>query len=178
MIYFTSDLHIGHNKEFLYNPRGFKTILDHDTAIINNWNNTVTDNDVVYILGDLCLGQDIQEQDRVFYNLKGIKKFIYGNHDTLSRIERYKKDYNMEDLGYAYVLKYSKKYSLYLSHYPTYCSNMNDNSRHHYVINLSGHIHSKEKFFNQNKYIYNVALDAHNCYPVSIEKIIKDIERF
>ena len=178
MIFFTSDLHIGHDKPFLYEPRGFSSIIDHDTAVLNNWNSIVTDEDTVYILGDLCLGQDILEQSRIFYNLKGIKKFIYGNHDTSARIERYKNDYNMEDLGYANVLKYSKKYSLYLSHYPTFCSNMDDEIRHHYVINLCGHTHFKDKFFNNNKYIYNVSLDAHNCYPVSVDDIMKDIREF
>ena len=38
MVWFTSDLHLGHNKPFLYEPRGFKNIQEHDNAIIENWN--------------------------------------------------------------------------------------------------------------------------------------------
>ena len=37
-IWFTSDLHFCHDKEFLYKPRGFNSIEEHDTAIIQNWN--------------------------------------------------------------------------------------------------------------------------------------------
>lgn len=43
MIFVTSDLHIGHNKEFLYKPRGFSSIEEHDKALIENWNNLIKD---------------------------------------------------------------------------------------------------------------------------------------
>lgn len=55
MDYFTSDLHIGHDKDFLYKPRGFDSIEQHDTAIVKRWNDIVTPDDTVYILGDLCM---------------------------------------------------------------------------------------------------------------------------
>ena len=32
----------------------------------------------------------------------------------------------------------------------------------------------KEKFFEDRPYMYNVAADAHNCTPVSIEQVIED----
>lgn len=35
-IWFTSDLHFGHNKSFLYEPRGFNSIEEHDATIIKN----------------------------------------------------------------------------------------------------------------------------------------------
>ena len=50
MIYVTSDLHFGHDREFIFGPRGFKTIQEHDEAIIQNWNSVVTKSDLVYIL--------------------------------------------------------------------------------------------------------------------------------
>lgn len=31
-IFLTSDLHFGHQREFLYGPRGFNTIQEHDEA--------------------------------------------------------------------------------------------------------------------------------------------------
>ena len=58
MIYFTSDLHFNHNKNFIYESRGFKSIEEHDKEIIKNWNNIIKDNDDVYILGDLMLGDN------------------------------------------------------------------------------------------------------------------------
>ena len=83
----------------------------------------------------------------------------------------------MECWGLAAIYKYSKKYRFYLSHYPTYTANYDDDKSHP-LINLYGHTHQKEKFFNNNPYMYNVALDAHNCTPISIDDIIKDILKY
>lgn len=55
MIYVTSDLHFGHAKQFIYEPRGFPNIVDHDEEIIKRWNELVQPEDEVYILGDLML---------------------------------------------------------------------------------------------------------------------------
>ena len=50
-IWVTSDLHIGHNKEFVYKERGFQSIEEHDSALLSNWNELVSSDDVVYVLG-------------------------------------------------------------------------------------------------------------------------------
>ena len=83
MIYFTSDLHLGHNKPFMYEPRGFKSIQEHDKAIIDNINSIVTNEDDLYILGDIIMG----DQDRGIELLKSIngkktiikKRLYFGN---------------------------------------------------------------------------------------------------
>ena len=175
MIYFTSDLHIGHNKDFIYKKRGFSSIEEHDKAILINWNNIITPGDEIYILGDLCMGGDEKEWNKIYKNLNGIKYFIHGNHDTIKKIERYTNEYNIKDLGLASIYKYSKKRTFFLSHYPTMVSNHEDKK---FFWNLAGHTHSTDKFQNGIYCSYNVALDAHNCTPISIENILKDIERY
>jgi len=80
----------------------------------------------------------------------------------------------MNYLGAASFWKYGKK-SFYLSHYPTLVANKDDKK---FLWNLSGHTHSKNKFEYGQYHVYNVAVDAHNCYPVSIEEIIKDIKNY
>ena len=57
-IWLTSDTHFGHDRDFLYKPRGFKNIWDHDKTIIENWNNIIQPNDEVYHLGDVMLGNN------------------------------------------------------------------------------------------------------------------------
>ena len=47
--FFTSDLHFGHNKDFLYKPRGFDNIEEHDDTVIENWNSVVSKDDTVYV---------------------------------------------------------------------------------------------------------------------------------
>lgn len=175
MDYFTSDLHIGHDKPFLHEKRGFNSIEEHDTEVLKRWNSVVTYEDTVYILGDLCMSSNEYEWDRVYKNLNGNKIFLRGNHDTDNKISRYVNEYRIKDCGYVMFYKVSKTKHFYLSHYPTLVNNHEDKR---FLYNLSGHTHSKDKFQYGEYCVYNVALDAHNCYPVSIEEIIKDIEKY
>ena len=78
MVYFTSDLHIGHDKDFIWKARGFNSIEEHNTQILLNWNSVVTYEDTVYILGDLCMGGNEKEWNRIYKNLNGDKIFIIG----------------------------------------------------------------------------------------------------
>ena len=55
MIYFTSDFHFCHNRDFIYERRGFSSIEEHDQTIIDNFNSIITDEDILYILGDVFL---------------------------------------------------------------------------------------------------------------------------
>lgn len=172
--YFTSDLHIGHDKPFLYEKRGYANIEDHDTAIIKIWNDIITPDDTVYILGDLCMSSNEYEWNRVYKVLNGHKKFVHGNHDTDNKILRYINEYNMEDLGYGYIYKVSKKRKFLLTHYPTMVANHEENK---FFYNLSGHTHSTDMYENIQHCVFNVAWDAHH-QPVSVEQIIKYIEKY
>ena len=57
-IWFTSDTHFGHIKDFLWSPRGFNSIEEHDEIIIKNWNELVAPEDEVYHLGDVMLNDN------------------------------------------------------------------------------------------------------------------------
>ena len=176
MIYVTSDLHFGHNKEFLFKPRGFDAIEEHDRTIIANWNSAVTENDVVYILGDLTLG-DLDYGISCIRQLKGNFYIILGNHDTDNRIEAYRQLPNVLGISYAMPLKYNK-YRFFLTHYPTItsCDEKAKQSLKKCLINLYGHTHQKTNFYNGIPYMYHVGLDSHNNTPVSLEQIIADCE--
>ena len=69
--YFTSDLHFGHSSILFFHPQRREAagitleelqadrkaaIVKHDEWLIDLWNKTVRREDVVYILGDFCLG--------------------------------------------------------------------------------------------------------------------------
>lgn len=173
MIYLASDFHFGHNKEFLYKPRGYNSIFEHDKDVIARYNNIVKDGDIVYILGDVYM-MDKEHGVECLRQLKGNKHIIRGNHDTDAKWETYKEFASLD--GYAQMLKYND-YNFFLCHYPTLTSNYDDGTHiSQRIINISGHTHFKEKFFEGNPFVYNVCLDAHDNKPVSIEDIIKDIE--
>ena len=53
-----------------------------DRALIANWNKTVTDDDIVYCLGDFAMRTPKHFADR----LKGKKILVIGNHDNYSQV--------------------------------------------------------------------------------------------
>ena len=70
-IFLTSDLHFGHNKEFIYKVRGFNSIEEMNEAIIERWNSVVNNDDDVYVLGDFILCLEI--------TILPIEKMLIGN---------------------------------------------------------------------------------------------------
>ena len=174
MIYFTSDLHLGHDKPFMYEPRGFKSIQEHDKAIIDNINSIVTNEDDLYILGDIIMG----DQDRGIELLKSIngkKTIILGNHDTENKIAKYK------SLGipchYMLPLRYGK-YSFLLCHYPIKLFPNWDKPAKKSRWCLCGHVHSSNEYDDIEIGNYHVQLDAHENKPISINEVINAITSY
>lgn len=174
MLYFISDTHFQHDRSFIYQSRGFNSIEEMNNTIINNWNSTVTDEDDIYVLGDFFLGTDLEFVKNTLDILNGRIHLIIGNHDTPTKIEIYKNHPNIIDIQYAYQIKYNKR-MFYMSHYPTLTASLEQDC-HRALFNLFGHTHSRDKFYNDMPFMYNVACDAHNSTPVSIEEICKDID--
>lgn len=165
-IWLTSDTHFSHDKAFIWGPRGFSNVDEMNEIILENWNKTVSNEDTVYHLGDVILGNE-ENGLKYLSQLKGNIKIIIGNHDTSNKLKKYSKIPNIEILGYAYVIKYNK-YHFYLSHYPTLTGLT--------TINLYGHTHQHKNFYGDNPTMYHVGVDSHNCTPVNIDTIIGDIK--
>lgn len=178
MIWLTSDLHLFHNQSFIYEPRGFLSVEEMNAAIEANWNETVCNDDEVYIMGDLMVGGKGVSNEagmEIVRRLKGKKHIILGNHDTKARIALYEKEENIVDVQYATLFCY-KGYSFYLSHYPSITTNLQHETLKQGIINLFGHTHSKERFYNDVPFMYNVSLDAHDNRPVSIDDALEEIK--
>ena len=173
-IWLTSDLHFGHDREFIWGPRGFKNVHEMNEAIIKNWNTAIVPEDEVYVLGDLMLG-DNDTGIKMIKQLKGTIHIVLGNHDTKARIEMYQECYNVADIQYATVIKF-KGYSFYLSHYPTITSNLEKEFGKHCLINLFAHTHQETNFYNDLPFCYHIGLDSHNCTPITIEQALEDIK--
>ncbi len=171
-IWITSDTHFCHDRAFLYEPRGFHSIDEMNEEIIKRWNSMVGQDDIVYLLGDVMLNDNIKGTE-CLERLNGHIYIALGNHDTDSRVWNYLAAHNVVDVQLAYRFRY-RKYHFYLSHYPTMTGNIEAESLRKVTINLFGHTHSKEKFYNDIPFMYNCALDAHNCYPVNLEQVIED----
>lgn len=177
-VYFTSDLHIGHNREFIYQDRGFESIEEHDNAILENWNETVSEDDDVYLLGDVMLN-DKEHGLEILRKLKGRIHIIRGNHDTDEKIKKYVECDNVVEVVAAAYLRVGK-ITLYLSHFPTIVSHNKLKKMKHALINLYGHTHQTTKFFDngiigEHPYMYHVGVDSHNLIPVTLESVIEEV---
>jgi len=184
-VWITSDLHIGHNRDFVYQDRGFETIKEHDEALLRNWNELVAEEDIVYILGDVMLKSNLQDVD-FSYGISTLRKLngrliiIRGNHDSLDKIERYRTCENVIKAGDAAMyLDYPEvgSYHFYLTHYPTLVSHKKLKQMKSALINLYGHTHQKERFYNDHPYMYCVCLDAHDMRPVLLDDIIEEVKK-
>ncbi len=96
-IWLTSDLHLCHDREFIYKPRGFENVSDMNHAIASRWNERVKPEDDVYLLGDVMLNDNITGLG-LLKSLNGKIHIIIGNHDTASRIELYKTCWNVVEV--------------------------------------------------------------------------------
>ena len=169
---------LGHNKPFLYEPRGFKNIYEHDKQIIKNWNEIVQSEDDVFHLGDVMLG----DNDYGLFCLKQLKGNIHiirGNHCTNTRMELYRTCQNVVEICEGKFLQY-KKYHFYLSHYPCITSNYDtDKPLKVRTISLCGHSHTNDKFQDMDKgLIFHIELDTNNNKPWLLDDIIEDIKTY
>jgi calcineurin-like phosphoesterase family protein len=82
-VWFTSDLHLGHQNIIKYCNRPWATVEEMNPEIIARWNAVVQPDDEVIVLGDVALGK-IRETLPLCKQLNGrLKTLIYGNHDRL-----------------------------------------------------------------------------------------------
>lgn len=82
MEYFLANLDIGRKNSLIYDNRPFKSIQEHDFAIMKNWNDTVGKDDDVYILGGISWLPK-RETVEYFQGLNGRKHLLRGEHDHI-----------------------------------------------------------------------------------------------
>lgn len=82
-IFIVSDLHLGHDKSFIYGARGFESIEEMNETIIRKWNEVVSEEDDVYVLGDSVMGPEVNLQ--MLRRLNGWLHIVRGNHCTDTR---------------------------------------------------------------------------------------------
>jgi calcineurin-like phosphoesterase family protein len=79
-VFFTADLHLGHKNIIGYCNRPFSTGGEMDAKIISSINETVGQNDILYVIGDFCHkgGTALSYRERIVCENVHI---ILGNHD-------------------------------------------------------------------------------------------------
>lgn len=157
-IYFTADLHLGHNKILLYEKNRldkYKDISIHDHKIIKTLNHYCNEGDILYILGDIGWKHSLFS----LKNIKATKVLIKGNHDKESNKKYY-------EAGFAVILdqaiiNLNKNIRVKLSHFPyddLPHKNFDNMPMEEDMWLLHGHIHNKYKI-NLTRRTINVGWD-------------------
>ena len=172
-IYVTSDLHFGHDREFVWKVRGYNSIEEMNEDYTHKWNTTVSDEDDVYVLGDLMLG----DKSNIEYlkRLKGKIHIALGNHDTRTREAMYRELPNVIEVAWAIKLDY-RKYHFFMTHFPAMTGNLEKESLRQMTLNLYGHTHQNTNFYEDRPYMYHVGVDSHDGYPVLLDTIIAQMK--
>jgi len=182
-IYFTSDLHFGHENVIRFDDRPFASVEEMDAELVRRWNAKVDRGDLVYVLGDMIWKTKNDDALNIIKSLNGQIILIKGNHDRFLSNAKAKnalaavKDY--DDI--CVMLEDGTTRRCVLSHYfiPMY------NGHRYQGIHLHGHSHftdeadfeidlaeqlNKQGIRNE---IYNVGCMYWNYEPVTLDEIIR-----
>ena len=174
MTYFTSDQHFGHANIIKYCDRPFKTAEEMDEVMLAKWNAKVTDEDDVWILGDLLFRSATVEP--ILERLKGKKHLILGNHDD-SWIGKVDRD--------RYFLSVDSFYSgtidghlVTMCHYPMLSWPQDKKS---YMI--YGHIHNHVNadywpLIAKRSRMLNAGVEVNDYAPVTFEELVENNAKF
>lgn len=130
--FYIADTHFGHANVMKYDNRPWFTVYDMDNALIKNWNSVVTNEDTVYILGDISWYKT-NETIKILDQLNGKKVLIKGNHD------RYDQELAKRFIKIADYLEIKDNgRDIVLCHYPIPCFKNHFYGWYH----LYGHVHN------------------------------------
>lgn len=169
-IYFTSDLHLGHEAMIYKLHRPFETLEQMNQQLIDNINETVGQGDTLYILGDLSYRM---RRDDVVACVQRIQcqqvHLLRGNHDKdFEGMELFASIGDYKELRYG---PDNRRFCLF--HFPIkHWAGERGGS-----VQLHGHIHTKgtrynEANFQRKHWQYDVGVDANDYKPVSIDAIL------
>jgi calcineurin-like phosphoesterase family protein len=180
MVYFTADTHLGHQNIIRHCNRPFASAEEMGEVLLRNWNTRVTDEDEVYILGDLMYF--CKEPEGYLQQIKGRKHLIVGNHDAtwMRRMTKHGLDYlhYFQSIQPYLELKLEGR-DLVLSHYPI----MDWNGMHHGTYHLFGHIHNDVSgaywplLWSMERAL-NAGVDLNGFAPVTFQELEENNQRF
>ena len=164
-IFIISDTHFGHENILKFVDSENKLIREFDSVdhmnehMVECWNKTVNDYDIVYHLGDVYFDKGHE----ILPRLKGRKRLILGNHDNG------KSEFIQKHFQKVLMWREFEEFNCVLTHVPIHESGLYKRK-----YNLHGHVHrgSHRGLIEDERYI-NCCVEVHNYTPLAIEEFIK-----
>lgn len=158
--YFIADTHFDHGNIIKYCHRPFHNVIDMNKTIRGLWNNTVSQGDTVYFLGDMSFGRNSHSAGYWLSHLNGQTIFISGSHDKLP----------------SGIMHYSLTHRSFGGHWFLLVHDPNNRPRDWQGWTIHGHKHNssmnKFPFINGNNKTINVSVEVINYRPVSMDFIL------
>ncbi len=169
MIYFTSDTHFFYRKSpCRVGRRLFGSYEEKNAFLEERWNQRVAPKDDIYILGDFSDG-GAGDTNALLDQLNGRKYLVIGNND------RYLEDASFDSSVFVWCRHYYELHELgtkfVLFHFPieAWSGYLKDR------VHLHGHLHRLQPVHESIRR-YEVGVDAHDGFPVSIDEVWSRIE--
>ncbi|TLP79460.1 metallophosphoesterase [Nesterenkonia sphaerica] len=194
--YFTSDQHIGHANIIRYCDRPVSDLDDMDQMLISRWNETVSAEDEVWVLGDYAM-KDYARGLSLLPQLNGTKYLVIGNHERCSPTQR---DGHLHlpaylEAGFTVAVTQAETYlppvtpdgeelRVLLSHYPYSGESHSQQDRHERFRYrdlghplLCGHVHTEwqTQLTPRGSVQVNVGVDQWDFRPVSAAEVHRTI---
>ena len=157
--FLVSDLHFGHAQIIELVNRPFPNVYAMNTKLVQNWNGTVTDGDIVWCLGDFVGGRNIGHW---INKLNGRISFIKGNHDKFLRTPYHHKLIRYR--GYWFLLIHDPKKTPFW-----WRLFFNEKG---WIIHGHTHNHEFYPFINGKRKRINVSVERIDYKPISINEIL------
>jgi len=176
-VFFTSDLHFGHEAIIKYCGRPFKDVNEMNRKLVENWNEVVPKNGIVFDLGDFALGGSNVWIDNVIKLNCNEHHLILGNHDLKNFRTNYEELFTSVSMQQVILID---GITIYLNHYPFLCFGGSYKDDHS-VWNLFGHVHTTKTgydgkdaervAFNTFSTQYDVGVDLNEFKPISFNEV-------
>ena len=172
MIYYTSDLHLGHENCISMCNRPFSSIEEMDEKLIAAWNKRVHADDLVFILGDLIY-KSARAPEEYLKRLKGKKYLVIGNHDRTWTDKVNLADYF---IGWAPLnVMNTGRGKATLCHFPLI--------EHEGRFMIHGHLHANTdrkawEYVRDDPRAYNAGVDVNGYMPVTFEELVANNDAF
>ena len=160
-VWFIGDTHFYHNNIIEYCNRPFKDVYEMNEQEVQNWNNTVSKNDKVFMVGDFALANKAKIIE-IGQRLNGRKTLILGNHDHESK-------YTYYEAGFEYVSRYPIIFEdLYIiSHQPQFIQS------HSMYANIFAHVHDSPEYTDCSPCSFCVSAERINYTPIEFNEIVR-----
>lgn len=175
MIFYTSDLHFGHQNVIRFDNRPFDTVSEMDYTLIRLWNSRVREEDTVYIVGDFAYRNE-RPAEWYLRQLPGKKHLIVGNHDSKLFENPVAVSYFESIEKMAHVM--DGKTPICLCHFPI-CE-WNGYWKGH--LHIYGHIHNRRgdtfQIMKGREGALNAGCMINHYMPVPLNELIKNNQEF